>query len=123
MAIDGSCLDVADTPENAEFFGRPGVSKGEKSAFPQARLVALAECGTHAIFDAVIGPYTSSEVALSEDLIGRLQPGMLLLADRGFYSYALWGKAIATGADLLWRVKTGLRPEHLQTFDDDSWLA
>ena len=24
VAIDGSCLDVADTPENAAFFGRPG---------------------------------------------------------------------------------------------------
>ena len=123
VAIDGSCLDVADTPENAEFFGRPGVSKGEKSAFPQARLVALAECGTHAIFDAVVGRYTSSEVALADELIGRLEPGMLLLADRGFFSYGLWRKAIGTGADLLWRVKTGLRPEHLRTLDDDSWLA
>ena len=37
VAIDGGCLDVADTPVNAEFFGRPGVSKGEKAAFPQAR--------------------------------------------------------------------------------------
>ena len=123
VAIDGSCLDVADTPENDAYFGRPGVSKGEKSAFPQARLVALAECGTHAIFDAVVGPYTSSEAALSAELLGRLQPGMLLLADRGFTSYALWSKAIGAGADLLWRAKTGLHPEHLQTLDDDSWLA
>ena len=123
VAIDGSCLDVADTPENAVFFGRPGVSKGERSAFPQARVVALAECGTHAIFDAVIGPYTDSEVALAGELIDRLEPSMLLLADRNFTSYALWRKAIATGADLLWRAKTGLRPEHVQTLDDDSWLA
>jgi len=83
VAIDGSCLDVADTPDNDAFFGRPGVSKGDKSAFPQARVVALAECGTHAIFDAAVGPYTTSEVALAEALLGRLQPGMLLLADRG----------------------------------------
>ena len=123
VAIDGSCLDVADTPVNAAFFGRPGVMKGEKSAFPQARLVALAECGTHAIFDAVVGGYTCSEVALADELIGRLEPGMLLLADRGFYSFGLWRKAIGTGADLLWRVKTGLRPEHLRTLEDDSWLA
>lgn len=123
VAIDGSCLDVADTPENAEHFGRPGVNKGERAAFPQARLVALAECGTHAIFDAVIGACTSSELARAGELIGRLEPGMLLLADRNFTSYALWRKAIATGADLLWRAKTGLRPEHVQTLDDDSWLA
>jgi hypothetical protein len=122
VAIDGSCLDVADSAENAEHFGRP-VNKGEKAAFPQARLVALAECGTHAIFDAVVGPCATSEPVLAEQLIDRLQPGMLLLADRGFTSYALWRKAIATGADLLWRAKTNLRPEHVQTLDDDSWLA
>ena len=41
MAIDGTCLDVADTPANDVFFGRPGVNKGERSAFPQARVAAL----------------------------------------------------------------------------------
>jgi len=65
VAIDGTCLDVADTVVNAEFFGRPGVNKGEQAAFPQARVVALAECGTHAMFDAVVGPYTTSELALA----------------------------------------------------------
>jgi IS4 transposase len=48
---------------------------------------------------------------------------MLLVADRGFYSYALWAKAAATGADLLWRVKTDLRPRHVQALDDGSWLG
>jgi len=66
VAIDGTALDVADTVSNDEFFGRPGVSKGERSAFPQARLVALAECATHAIFDAELGSYTTSELALSK---------------------------------------------------------
>ena len=61
VAIDGTCLDVADTEENAAHFGRPGVNKGEQSAFPQARVVAVAECGSHAIFDAVVGPYTRSD--------------------------------------------------------------
>jgi hypothetical protein len=65
VAVDGTCLDVADTGENAEFFGRPGVSKGEQAAFPQARVVALAECGTHAVFAAEIGTYSQSEAALT----------------------------------------------------------
>src|SRR5215210_3413847 len=55
VAIDGTCLDVADTAENAEYFARPGVNKGEQAAFPQARVVALAECGTHALFAAEVG--------------------------------------------------------------------
>ena len=50
VAIDGTCLDLPDTAVNDSHFGRPGVMKGERSAFPQARVVALAGCGTHAMF-------------------------------------------------------------------------
>ena len=123
VAIDGTTLDVADTPVNDEFFGRPGVNKGERSAFPQARLVALAECGTHAVFDAELGPYTSSELALSKVLVNRLEPGMVLLADRAFTGFALWKQASATGADLVWRAKNNVKPRHIETFADGSWLG
>jgi hypothetical protein len=126
VAIDGTCLDVADTAANAEHFGRPGVNKGEQAAFPQARVVALAECGTHAMFAAKVGTYRQSEATLAESLLERLEPGMLLTADRGFFSYALWRKAIGTGADLLWRVRTdraGPKPAHLRDLPDGSWLA
>jgi len=126
MAVDGTCLDVADTEANDAHFGRAGVNKGERAAFPQARVAALIECGTHAVFDAEIGPYTTSEVALTGPLLDRLAPGMLVLADRGLTSFALWRRASATGADLLWRVKnssTGLRPHPVQDLPDGSWLA
>ena len=126
VAIDGACLDVADTPENTEFFGRPGVNKGERAGFPQARLVGLVECGTHALFAAEIGKYSDSEATLTEPLLAQLQPGMLLLADRGFFSYALWRKASATGADLLWRITIGAtapQPTHIESLPDGSWLA
>jgi len=123
VAIDGTCLDVPDTGENAEFFGRPGVNKGEQAAFPQARVVALAECGTHAMFDAVVGSYTTAENTLARDLIERLEPGMLVLADRGFCGFPLWSKAVATGVDLLWRAMPNMKPRHLKTLPDGTWLA
>jgi hypothetical protein len=127
VAVDGTCLDVADTRANDEHFGRPGVNKGERAAFPVARVLALAECGTHAIFAAEVGTYAQSEAALADRLLpGALRPGMLLAADRGFFSYALWRKAAATGADLLWRVRTdrwGPKPAHLDDLPDGSWLA
>jgi len=126
VAIDGMCLDVADTAANTAHFGRPGVNKGEQAAFPQARVVALAECGTHAVFAAEIGTYSQSEATLSVALLDHLEPGMLLLADRGFFSYALWRKAIGTGADLLWRVRTDKsapKPAHVEDLPDGSWLA
>lgn len=123
VAIDGMCLDVADTVENAGWFGRPGVNKGERSAFPQARVVAIAECGTHAIFDAAVGVYATAENTLAGELIERLEPGMLLLADRGFCGFPLWQKAVATGADLLWRAKPNMKPRPIETLSDGSWLA
>ena len=126
VAVDGMCLDLADTAANDEHFGRPGVNKGERSAFPQARVVALAECGTHAVFAAQIGKYSQSESTLTVPLLDRLEPGMLLTADRGFFSYALWRRAIGTGADLLWRVRTDKsapKPTHVEDLPDGSWLA
>ncbi len=123
VAVDGTCLDLADTPANDAFFGRPGVSKGERSAFPQARLVALAECGTHAMVDAAVGPYATSENALTAALLDRLVVGMLCLADRGFYSFEAWERAAKTGADLCWRVKDNLKLESIEDLPDGSYLA
>ena len=123
VAIDGTTLDVADTAANDAFFGRPGVNKGERSAFPQARLVALAECGTHVIFDAEIGTYSTSEQAMATLLMERVEAPMVLLADRGFTSFDLWQQAIAAGADLIWRAKSNAKPRRIETLADGSWLA
>ena len=127
VAVDGTCLDVADTAANDEHFGRPGVNKGEKAAFPMSRVLAVAECGTHAIFAARVGTYGEAEATLAAELLPTaLEPGMLLTADRGFFSYALWRTAVATGADLLWRIRTdkaGPKPEHVQDLPDGTWLG
>jgi hypothetical protein len=104
VSIDGTTLDLADTVANEEAFGRPGASRG-KSAFPQLRMVSLVENGTHVLFGTEWGRYRTSENALAGGVLSHLEAGMLCLADRGFFGYALWKKAASTGADLLWRVK------------------
>ena len=118
VAVDGTCLDVADTAENEAFFGRPGVNKGERAAFPQARVVALAECGTHAIFAAVeAGVGDQSEPTMIESAAAPSGARDAAARRSGFFSYALWRKAIGTGADLLWRIRTdqaGPQPEYLR---------
>lgn len=127
VAIDGTCLEVPDTEANDRHFGRPGVSKGERAAFPLARMVALAECGTHAIFAAQVGTYAQSEATLTEALLPDLASDMLLIADRGFFSYALWRTITeSTETDLLWRVSTGRsapKPVFVADLPDGSWLA
>ena len=124
MSLDGTCVDVADTPENDEAFGRPGSSRREGGgAFPQLRLVGLAESGTHAITGAAVGPYTSSEQQFADELIGSLSEGMLCLADRNFYSFERFQKARQTGAQLLWRIKLNLVLPREQQLSDGSYLT
>jgi Insertion element 4 transposase N-terminal/Transposase DDE domain len=123
VSIDGTTFDVADSDENDAFFGRPGTAKGERAAFPQARLVGLVECGTHAIIDAELGPCSTSEVELARSLVSRLSPGMLCLADRGFYGFRLWAAAAGTGADLLWRMRSSQRLDPTEILPDGSYLA
>jgi Insertion element 4 transposase N-terminal/Transposase DDE domain len=109
MAIDGTTLDLADTPANDAAFGRPGSGRGEgRAAYPQLRAVGIAECGTHAICDVALGPIKQSEGSLAASLWRSLRPGMLLLADRGFWAFQAWQAARATGAELLWRVRSNL---------------
>ena len=126
VALDGFCVDVADTEANAEFFGRAGVRKGQRSAFPQARVVGLSECGSHAVIDAEVGPYRIGENTLAMPVVDRLQPGMLVLADRGLAGFDICQRAVATGADLLCRVrrgKTALIPRPVHQLPDGSYLA
>jgi hypothetical protein len=124
MSIDGTCLDLADTPENESEFGRPGSSRGEGvGAFPQLRLVALAECGTHAVVGAAIGPNRTGESTLARGVLGSLEEGMLVLADRGFFGFTLWNEARAMGADLLWRTKTIHSLPVDERLNDGSYLS
>jgi hypothetical protein len=124
VSVDGTCLDVADTVENDAAFGRPGSHRREGGgAFPQLRLVALAESGTHAIFDAAFGPYTTSEQVLADTLWGSLALGMLCLADRGFYSFDRFQTAASSGAQLLWRVSDHVQFPHEQALPDGSYLT
>jgi Insertion element 4 transposase N-terminal/Transposase DDE domain len=118
VAWDGTGIDAADTPANAAAFG------GVQGGGPQLRLLALIECGTHALIDAVFdGVATASEQRLARRLLRALGPGMLLLADRNFPGWELWGLAAGTGADLVWRIKKNLVFTPLRVLPDGSFLS
>jgi hypothetical protein len=122
VAVDGTTLDVPDTDANAAAFGRPG-SKAGTAPFPQVRVLGLAECGTNAVLAAELGALREGEQTLAKALVGRLDPSMLLLADRGFFSFELWRDAAATGADLLWRMKKNSVLPALARLEDGSFLS
>jgi hypothetical protein len=121
VAIDGVKLDVPDTPANIEWLGRPGGLT--RRPFPQMQVIGLGECGTHAVVAAEIGTVSVGEREIAEKLAPSLEPGMLVIADRGFYSFQLWAEFMATGADLLFRVASGLRLPVLEILPDGSYLS
>ena len=122
VSLDGSTLDVADTKENQEAFGRPGASRGS-SAYPQIRFVSLVENGTHVLFGTEMAGYSTGEITLTKSALKHLKPDMLCLADRNFLGYELWKQAQTTGADLLWRGKKHLRLEREKELPDGSYLS
>ena len=81
LAIDGFDVDMPDTKDNAAEFGYAG-SGDNRSAYPTARVVALAECGTHAFVAAAVDAYTVGEKTLAHRLYPRLRADELLTADR-----------------------------------------
>jgi len=122
VAVDGSTLDVPDEADNARRFGKPSNDQGQ-GALPQVRLLALAECGTHAVFAAAMAGIATGEQALLRRLLGKVGAGMLVMADRNFLGYDLWAAAAATGADLLWRAKSDTRLPVVTELPDGSYLS
>jgi hypothetical protein len=122
LAIDGFEIDVPDSDENAAEFGYAG-SGDNRSAFPKARVVALAECGTHAFVAAEVDAYRVGEKTLAQRLYPRLRTDELLTADRGFYSWQAWDSAAATGAALLWRAPTQLDLPVVRVLSDGTYLT
>lgn len=123
VALDGCLINVADTQKNLSAFGRPSNQSEKSTAYPQIRMVCLAECGTHVIFDMATGGYRTGEITLAKSVIPSLQPGMLCLMDRLFFGFDLWKKACATGAAQLWRVKTDVTFVPQTTLADGSYTA
>jgi hypothetical protein len=123
VALDGSSLHLQDTEGNRQNYGKAAAAKGKTSPLPLIRFVALCEIGTHVLFAARMAPWKISEVALAKQLMDRLKPGMLCLADRLFYGFELWNEAVATGAELLWRVQKKISLPRLQMLSDGSYLS
>jgi transposase IS4-like protein/DDE family transposase len=123
MGIDGVVFDVPDSDVNAATFGRPSAGSRGDGAFPQVRKLSLVELGTHIEVALVVRPITQGEPGMVGPLLRHLDPEMLLLWDRGFFSYGLWKDVTARGVKILARVKSGSILEPIRDLADGSYLA
>ena len=123
MGIDGVVMDVPDSATNAATFGRPTAGERGDGAFPQIRKLSLVELGTHVEVALIVKPCLTGEHAMVDALLLYLTAQMLLLWDRGFFSYELWKKLTTQGVHVLARVTSQLTLRSIRTLADGSYMA
>ena len=109
-AIDGTTMELGRNEVLAGEFGTPA-----ERARPVLRVTAHVRTASFRWIGAAVGGYHDGENALADELEGSFGPGMLNLADRGFFSMYRWVRFSGTGAHLAWRVKNGAKSVPLKT--------
>ena len=85
--MDGSSFSMPDTPALQKHFGQPSAqSKG--CGFPVAHLLALFHAGTGLLLQIAAAPLRTHDMSQAAATHPALEPGDILIADRGLASFA-----------------------------------
>jgi len=122
VAVDGFVLNLYDSQDNRQTFGkhRNGSSEG---AFPQLRIVALCEVGSRVLFSFLAKPIRCGEITLAKGIYRDLPEKSLLLFDIGFCAYVLMKMVVDQNSHFLGRSKTNRRFAKLKILSDGSYLS
>src|SRR5215472_1823706 len=85
--LDGSSFSMPDTPELQAHFGQPS-NQAKGCGFPVAHLLALFHAGTGLLLEVFAAPLRSHDLAGIGTILPLLSAGDVLVADRGFCSFA-----------------------------------
>ncbi|MEV6536968.1 IS4 family transposase [Streptomyces sp. NPDC051639] len=123
VAFDGcSSLKAPDLPRIRALLGKVRHHWG-MSGYPALRLTVLCETGTRGLLGAVFGPSENGETVQAAELLPRLTPEMLLLADRAFDGDEFLRAVSETGSQFLIRLCAHRRPAVLAVLPDGSYLT
>jgi Transposase DDE domain len=100
---DGSSFSMPDTPELQARFGQPG-NQAKGCGFPVARLLAVFHAGTGLVLEVLAAPLRSHEMAGVAGILPQLQAGDVLVADRGFCSFAHLALLVRKGVHAVFRL-------------------
>jgi Transposase DDE domain len=125
LAVDSFVVDVPESVANREVFGGPTGGTGglRDLGYPQVRVLTLAECGTHGLRAAAIGPFGAGERDLAGQVLGGLDERHVVLFDAGFPSVELIRKLNATGAAWVMRADRRIGHRGVEPLPDGSATA
>jgi len=104
--LDGSTATLADTPENQRAYPQSGAQPAGLG-FPLLRYVVLLGLATASVQDLACGPHKgkeTGETALARQVLTRLRPGDVVVADRYYCSYWLVALLLALGVQVVFRL-------------------
>ena len=128
--IDGCGYSMPDTAANRAVFPYAGCQQ-PGCGFPTAKLVGLFCLASGALVRFAHASWKTHEVPLARQLVGWMQPGDVVLADRGFCGWGLIALLQRKGVDVVMRLhqaragdlggKVWRRPQRTQTWDLALW--
>lgn len=101
--VDGSSCSMPDTPELQAAFGQPG-RQAAGCGFPVAHLLTLFHATTGLLLRTRVAPLRTHDLAQASELHAELAAGDVLLADRGFCSYAHLALLLQAGLQGVFRL-------------------
>ena len=105
-------------PSSATRATTPGPGRSRRSAS-----WAWASAGPGRYWARRLSPLATGEQPLARQLLAKLAPGDLLLADRNFLSRDLLAEVLAAGVHVLWRAKSDVDLPVLDVLEDGTYLS
>jgi hypothetical protein len=103
LLVDGSSFSMPDTAELQAHFGQPG-NQAKGCGFPVAHILALFHAGTGLLLEVTAAPLRSHDMAGVGGLLPLLMAGDVLVADRGFCSFAHLAMLMCKGVHAVFRL-------------------
>lgn len=106
--LDGCGLSMPDSAENRARWPYAGGQK-PGCGFPTAKLVGLFCLGTGRLIRFAMESWKTHEIPLARQLIAWMQPGEIVVTDRGFCGWGLIALLHRKGVDVVMRAHQGRR--------------
>jgi Transposase DDE domain len=103
LLIDGSSFSMPDTPVLQAHFGQPS-NQAKGCGFPVAHILALFHAGTGLLLKIAAAPLCTHDMAGILGVLPLLKAGDVLVADRGFCSFAHLAMLIDKGVHAVFRL-------------------